>query len=526
MPRNRKHAAQAKPLTAIEGPELVFGLVGAVGTDLDQVADVLSEQLRSVNYRPHVVRVSGLLHQIGRFEHLANMPFSSDFEKIRRHMEAGSTLRILAARGDILALMAIAEMRALRAKYLGTSEWPPPGSRTAYILRSLKHPDEVRSLRDVYGRAFYVISAYSPRETRLTRLSARIAESVHSSDVTRYRSQAEQLVTIDESEEHQLGQNVRGAFPLADVFVDARSKPGLAESIGRFVELLFGHPFHTPTRDEYAMFHAHAAALRSADLGRQVGAAITTEGGDIVAVGCNDVPKFGGGLYWPEDATDGRDFRIGHDTNVLFRRDLVTQMMVRLRDAGLLSRKLARSRPEAIARGLLRNRAFKETIAANVIEFGRSVHAEMAAISNAAYRGISLAGARISTTTFPCHLCARHIVASGLRNVAYIEPYPKSVAAQLYSDSIVVDPTEDISSKVVFRPFVGIAPGIYTEMFKMHGDRKGPSGKAIEWSPTAANPKLRRFVLSYVMIEQQVVGELLPELLRAIERKLTKKRRG
>lgn len=118
-------------------------------------------------------------------------------------------------------------------------------------------------------------------------------------------------------------------------------------------------------------------------------------------------------------------------------------------------------------------------------------------------------------------------MASGLRNVVYIEPYPKSVAAQLYSDSIAVDPIEDVASKVVFRPFVGVAPAIYTEMFKMHdGDsRKLPSGKAIEWSPTAANPKLRRFVLSYVMIEEQVVGKLLPELLESVERKLSKRRR-
>jgi deoxycytidylate deaminase len=30
--------------------------------------------------------------------------------------------------------------------------------------------------------------------------------------------------------------------------------------------------------------------------------------------------------------------------------------------------------------------------------------------------------------SFPCHMCARHIIATGLREVVYIEPYPKSVA--------------------------------------------------------------------------------------------------
>jgi deoxycytidylate deaminase len=309
---------------------------------------------------------------------------------------------------------------------------------------------------------------------------------------------------------------------MADVFVDARSKPGLIPSIGRFVELLFGHPFHTPTRDEYAMFHAHGAALRSADLGRQVGASITSPDGDIITVGCNDVPRFGGGLYWPEDQNDSRDFRIGKDSSILFRQDLVTQFIMRLGEEGLLSPR-AKSREEAIARRLLRNKQFKETIAASIIEFGRSVHAEMAAICDAAARGTSLRGSYLYSTTFPCHLCARHIVAAGLRRVTYIEPYPKSVAERLYEDSIAVDPTDSVNGKVIFQPFVGIAPSVYTEMFKMQGERKLPSGKSVDWSPTTANPKLRRLTLSYILIEQRVAGELLPELLPELLRKVRTK---
>lgn len=143
----------------------------------------------------------------------------------------------------------------------------------------------------------------------------------------------------------------------------------------------------------------------------------------------------------------------------------------------------------------------------------------MAAISDAARRGTSVHGSALYSTTFPCHLCARHIVAAGIKRVTYIEPYPKSVAERLYQDSIAVDPTDNVSGKVIFQPFVGIAPAVYTEMFKMYGERKMPSGRAIEWSPTTANPKLRRLVLSYILIEQRVAGELLPELLRKIKLK-------
>jgi deoxycytidylate deaminase len=202
--------------------------------------------------------------------------------------------------------------------------------------------------------------------------------------------------------------------------------------------------------------------------------------------------------------------------SVLFRQDLVTQFIMKLGEGGLLSSNASRVRPEAVARRLLQNKPFKNTIAASIIEFGRSVHAEMAAISDAAHRGTSLHGSGLYSTTFPCHLCARHIVAAGIKRVTYIEPYPKSVAERLYQDSIAVDPTDSVTGKVIFQPFVGIAPAVYTEMFKMHGERKMPSGKAIEWSPTTANPKLRRLVLSYILIEQRVAGELLPELLRKI----------
>src|SRR5205823_8721516 len=57
----------------------------------------------------------------------------------------------------------------------------------------------------------------------------------------------------------------------------------------------------------------------------------------------------------------------------------------------------------------------------NLIEFGRAVHAEMAALIDAARRGVSVAGCTMYVTTFPCHLCARHIVAAGIKRLVYIE---------------------------------------------------------------------------------------------------------
>ena len=60
---------------------------------------------------------------------------------------------------------------------------------------------------------------------------------------------------------------------------------------------------------------AQAAALRSFDLSRQVWAAITTPDGDLISIGCNEVPKFGGGNYWDEDKDKKRDVDLGKEAN-------------------------------------------------------------------------------------------------------------------------------------------------------------------------------------------------------------------
>jgi cytidine deaminase len=120
---------------------------------------------------------------------------------------------------------------------------------------------------------------------------------------------------------------------------------------------------------------------------------------------------------------------------------------------------------------------------ANSIEYFRAVHAEMAAIVDAARRGVSVKDSVLFCTTFPCHDCAKHIVAAGIQRVVYIEPYPKSLAPELYLDSIAVDQRKpknlvggaDVVGYVSFESFVGIAPRQYMDFFVM-GERKTKEG--------------------------------------------------
>jgi cytidine deaminase len=249
------------------------------------------------------------------------------------------------------------------------------------------------------------------------------------------------------------------------------------------------------------MFHARASALRSVDLSRQVGAVIATSNGEILSTGCNEVPYPGGGSIWEsqisEQRKDNRDFVIGYDSSVRMAHELVSDVLKRLGDAGWLSAKKKRTDPDTLAQNALfrGNRPpLKGSRAASVLEFGRVVHAEMAAISDAARRGIAINGSTLYCTTFPCHMCARHIIAAGVGRVVYVEPYPKSLTKQLHSDAACIDyDTSAPSNAVRFVPFNGIGPRRYFDLFEMSTPRKDGNGRALDWRPTEAAAKVMQF---------------------------------
>ncbi len=159
------------------------------------------------------------------------------------------------------------------------------------------------------------------------------------------------------------------------------------------------------------MFFAQASALRSLDLSRQVGAAIVTTDGDILATGCNEVPKYGGGLYWGEDRSRDRDLERGVDSNVTIKTELVEDAVRRLREAGwLVEDKKHRSDEDLAKAALFGERAFfRDSKMFDVIEFGRAVHAEMAAITQAGRHGI---------VPKELDFSARHFRATSVRDIS------------------------------------------------------------------------------------------------------------
>jgi deoxycytidylate deaminase len=290
----------------------------------------------------------------------------------------------------------------------------------------------------------------------------------------------------------------------------------------RFFELFFGNRFHTPNIDEHGMYMARAAALRSADLNRQVGAAIFNKIGDVISIGCNDVPKASGDLYWPEDKNDARDFKYGFDSSATQRELMLGELLGRLQNKNLLHDSIGAEGIKELVQSLIsgeRKEDLKGAAFMNLLEFGRSVHAEMAALMAAARQGLSVKGATLFCTTFPCHMCARHIVASGIDRVVYVEPYPKSRAKQLHKDSISVDAVTPSHQHVNFEPFTGVAPRQYITIFEAGDDRKDAKGRVAAWRMSTGRPRFSRFLSTYIDLEKVVIAQL-PFLRSRLDKKV------
>ena len=498
------HKGTSRTTTASKDPELIIGIVGAVGTDLNLLCSALKESFSQVHYQFKEIHVIEQIHLFSKWKSLPEKPLE---QRYRSHIAAGDEFRETFGLGDALARWSVTVLREIRREQTGNPN--EPISRVAFGLRSLKHLEEIKLLRNIYGQNFFLIAAYSPYDTRLSQFTRRIGSShnVSGSAITKYKAAATEILELDQAEgDKKLGQNLRESFPHADVFINVSDKDSTKSSVKRFVELLFNNTqdLHTPSQDEQGMFLAKASSLRSAALGRQVGAAITNHDGSVIALGTNEVPKFGGGMYWP-GAGDQRDFREGEDISDKMKRAQFAEILESFRKHGWFTEKIAAKDEAELVKDALP--LVKGSRLMSLIEFGRNVHAEMAALLDAAARGVSVRDSTMYTTTFPCHDCARHIVASGIKRVAYVEPYPKSLALDFHNDSIVVDPHADVPQKVTFHQFVGIAPSRYIELFTAT-ERKGIDGQLLPWDNTNALPRNAQPVVSYLQREKDAVALL------------------
>jgi cytidine deaminase len=463
-----------------ERSELIFALAGPLGTRLAALSGQLANALRGFGYDPIPIKVSALLP---RFEGWKDPDGSSEDVRVRHLQSTANSVRRRLGDGAALTRAAIAEVRRLRSE---RSEHPDkPAGGCAFIIDQLKHPDEARLLRRTYGDAFYLVGGHASRNTRKEEFARIISESHDKPGQGHlYEGLAAELIETDDRSDDDLGQNMRDTYPQADVFIDLNPIYG-EHAVGRFVDLVFGHPFHTPTPDEYAMYLATAVSVRSSDSNRQVGAVIVklavndasvVRNADVLAVGMNEVPRAGGGYYWDQQSPDARDQALfPEDRAERIKISILSEVIERLRKLNWLGPQIGNGNDGKLARELLS--ALQGAQFVSIGEFSRPVHAEMAAIIDAARRGVGIDGCSLYVTTFPCHNCAKHIIATGLRRVVYLEPYPKSRAADLYREELIPDSHDGQlrDDKVVFCAYSGVAPRQYARLFSMtqRGGKQG-----------------------------------------------------
>lgn len=480
--------------------ELVFALAGPVGADLEEVSRSLADALKQCDYR-HVeeISVSTLIEQIAPRLTSVRLEPAPEERRIATQIDAANAIRRAVENPAAIAAAALTAIRGRRADGIP--------SRRAYILRSLKRPEEVHLLRKIYGAGFFLLGVNVPRPQRVESLARHIARSHNetpaSPNFPRHLASAEALTRRDEDEANdEYGQRLRDVFQLCDLFVAPTDS--LFAQIDRFCRLVLGDLSETPWADEQFMFQAFASSLSSGALGRQVGAILVSPTREVLGIGWNDVPKAGGGLYRAGEAYDCRDIHEERDSVNVHADQILTELLEMAEAAGWPRVENARE-------------VFRKSRVMSLLEFGRTSHAEMEAMSAAGRIGVSTRGTTLYTTTFPCHQCARQIVTAGIRRVVYIEPYPKSRALELHRDAIHAydDAQPPHADAVRFEPFLGIAPHRYADLFSLTTstgiarDRKTKTtGERIRWNPKTSLPKVEMLPLSYIDLEARALYQL------------------
>lgn len=508
---NAKAANDAVGLGAVSplSKELVIGLVGYVGAGCSTAAKRLHIILANAGYAVHKIKLSSLIEDHwsevdvpkaieGPGEGLSKLTRATTLQDLGDQLRQGN-------RGYAIASLAVKSIREAR----GSDK--PGESKVAFIVESLKHKDEVDLLRRVYDQSFRLVAVHCDRPTREIRLIGDELSDAKYAGVD--RRLVLDFMDRDEKDGDNLnGQQVRDAFYLADYFIDNNFKSAdganITADLKRFSQLLLGTDLVRPTLGERAMYHAHAAGLQSSCLSRQVGAALVSRDGEIVATGTNDVPRFGGGIYsegrkpdsrchaweWTDGTVkfigchnDRRKTGLRHDIGQWIAANLSAPLAEKAHPKPNFGSDTAAKAREAAEQRIREFLASDDTIYSalpgvkDLIEFSRAIHAEMDALLSAARGGISPVSGTLYCTTYPCHSCARHLVTAGVRTVFYIEPYVKSLATELHSDAITGVPAKpndppNSQQKMVVVPFTGVGPRMYEDFFSKRSDLKGVGG--------------------------------------------------
>lgn len=481
-------------LASTHTEELVIALCGPIGSPMNAVANKLKEVLRTTfGYDTVVLRLDRYIEDYATRTR-RSFPTSPAARRLDL-IGLGDEMRRSFGAG-VLAELAVNEIRRGReqaAMLTATGEHAP--RRVCHVIDTIKNPQELDLLRTVYRELLYVIGVFAPIQDREAALRA---EGLELADIGL-------LMDRSSGEETSEGQTVEQTFPQSDFFLrmDSYTDTQLRLRVERFLHLILGTQIITPTRSETAMYAAASVAGNSACLSRQVGAAVTDSTGEVLGLGWNDVPRPFGDLYVTdliEDPAGHRDKRCWNFGGKCHNDEEKALLASHVID--VLAPLIKDGQHEQAALLMAKNKKLR-----GLIEFSRAIHAEMHALLTALRQtGERVKGGMLFVTTYPCHVCARHIVAAGISEVHFIEPYRKSLAIKLHGDAMTE--SGQGTDRVMLIPYDGVAPARYLSLFKMKPNSRKKMGRVALVAPHVATPKLEKSLAALPALEALVTMSL------------------
>ncbi|HLA84477.1 MAG TPA: deaminase [Thermoguttaceae bacterium] len=309
------------------------------------------------------------------------------------------------------------------------SENGDSGTKTGWVIDSIRNPEEIHFLREKFPN-FFLFGVYASRDRRWERIKD---DKYH-----RNRGDFEQDDERDTGRHSDgTGQRVEDCFAEADVVIandtdfaavnnsDFESFKG---RLGGYIDRISNRlSRQQPTESESLMAAAYTVSQRSSCLKRKVGAVIADDCGNIISSGFNEVPE-GERPCIKKFTTCGRT-RQREEFETLLKREFG-------------------DKPDAceVILAYVRDKI-------RMLDQCRALHAEENAIVNLARNGrsVPLDRCTLYSTTYPCRLCANKIVNLGLQRVVYLEPYPDPEAKYIFQDKVKDSFFEGITFKAYSR---------------------------------------------------------------------------
>ncbi|MBI5788119.1 MAG: AAA family ATPase [Candidatus Schekmanbacteria bacterium] len=315
------------------------------------------------------------------------------------------------------------------------------------VIECFRNPIEIEFLRDRYPH-FYLIALYAPEDQRRDR--------------KKHEKEFDKIDQRDKGEDNKHGQQVRKCVNQADIVIDnsmewrtINDAENFFSKVESYITLL-KEPYRAPTNMELNMHLAYSVSLLSSCIQRQVGAVITDFKDRVLSVGQNSPPT---GQFPCIDIYSQCYRRIKKKEHLIELRQEFQYCPHCGYDLGITKEEI---NPKTVEDNVFIcnscNKNLLDILSGKELDFCRSLHAEENAIlSNLSLQKTS-DNLKMYVTTFPCMLCAKKIVNSGIKSVIFVEPYPIQEARDILMEN-----------NVMLKTFEGVKSLSFNWIFRMRG---------------------------------------------------------